>query len=243
MRAIISDVHANWEALQAVMHDIALHRVADVYCLGDLVGYGPDPGRCLDSLIHLELPLVLRGNHDHAVLGEATGFSPVARRALDWTRAQLLGPDQNPEVAERRRNFLTKLPETHLEGDILFVHGSPRDPLNEYVFPQDAGNSVKMAVLFWMIPRCGFLGHTHMPGIFTDSGHFFPAEHAEGYQLGREKIFCNVGSVGQSRDGDQRACYVLLDGDVIRFRRIEYDMAATRKKVRSVDALDDRWWR
>jgi diadenosine tetraphosphatase ApaH/serine/threonine PP2A family protein phosphatase len=243
MKAIISDIHANWEAFQAVLHDIAMHKVSEIYCLGDLIGYGPDPCRCLDALIHLEFPLLLKGNHDQAALDEPRGFSPVALRALQWTEKQIFGPDNDPDAVQRRRAFLASLPETHREGDAFFAHGSPRDPLNEYIFPEDAYNRTKMAVIFWAVPRYGFFGHTHMPGIFPEAGGFLPAAEAEEYPLGREKVLCNVGSVGQSRDGDQRACYVLVDEKSIRFRRIPYSIEITRKKVQAVRDLDDRWWR
>jgi len=144
-----------------------------------------------------------------------------------------------------RRRFLQNLPATHTERDLLFVHASPRDPLNEYVHPQHAKDQGKMGTLFWLVKRCCFMGHTHVPGIFVEDQHryFHPAEIGDHYRLGSSKVMCNVGSVGQPRDGDKRACYVLFDGNTIFFRRVDYDMAATRKKIRAIPDLDWSYWK
>jgi diadenosine tetraphosphatase ApaH/serine/threonine PP2A family protein phosphatase len=244
MKAIISDVHSNWEALQAVLQDIAVHRADEVYCLGDLVGYGPNPREVIDLLLDLDFPVVLMGNHDEAVFKEPLGFSATAQNALRWTRQQLLSPFPTPAAAERRQRFLAGLPKTHREGNLLFVHGSPRDPLNEYVYPEHVRDPAKLGVLFWMVPGCCFMGHTHLPGIFTHDSHFFePDELGGSYRLSGQKVMCNVGSVGQPRDGDVRASYVLFDGNSIVFRRVPYDFAAMRKKVKAVPALDFSMWK
>ena len=139
--------------------------------------------------------------------------------------------------------FLENLPLKHSEENFLFVHGSPRDPLNEYVFPEHVFNQAKMQTLFWLVPRYCFLGHTHVPGIFTEAGRFLTPEEVDGkHQLGPGKALVNVGSVGLSRDGDPRACYVLLEGNTIVFRRVEYDIDTTRKKIGRVAALDASLW-
>lgn len=243
MKAIISDVHANWEALQAVLQDIASHGAAEIYCLGDLVGYGPDPCKCVDLFRHLQLPVILRGNHDDAILSQPKGFHRAAERALRWTREQLSTAETRAE-ADQRCNFLAQLPLKHQEGGLLFVHGSPRDPLNEYVFAEHAKDERKMAVLFWLVQRCCFMGHTHVPGIFIEGGGFHTPEELGGsFQLGAGKVMCNVGSVGQPRDADKRASYVLFDGEHILFRRVAYDLASTMAKIRRVAALDDSGWR
>jgi diadenosine tetraphosphatase ApaH/serine/threonine PP2A family protein phosphatase len=244
MKALLSDIHANLEALRAVLDDAMRQGAEEIYCLGDLVGYGPDPRECLDLVIDLEISLVLRGNHDEGVLREPTDFAKAAERALLWTRKQLDGSGEEPEVAERRRRFLEELPLKHQEGDLLFVHASPRDPLNEYIRPDQARDPVQMSVHFWMVERCCFMGHTHIPGIFTNDFHFQAAGTIDGpYRLQGSKVLCNVGSVGQPRDRDKRACYVLFDGETIRFRRVEYDIAATRKKVRALRDLDWSYWK
>jgi predicted phosphodiesterase len=243
VKAFISDVHSNLEALRQVLDDAMHQGVDEVYCLGDLVGYGPNPRECLDLLMDLRLRVVLRGNHDDAVIHEPHGFSPSAKRALQWTKNELEA-DAPAAVAARRR-FLEQLPLTYTEEDLLFVHASPRDPLHEYVRPQHARDMAKMGTLFWFVKRCCFMGHTHEPGIFIDDDHkhFHPAEIGDTYRLGSSKVMCNVGSVGQPRDRDKRACYVLFDGNTIFFRRVEYDMAATRKKVRAIRDLDWSYWK
>src|SRR5439155_982430 len=125
--------------------------------------------------------------------------------------------------------FLSQLPRTHAEGDLLFVHGSVRNPINEYVFPEDIYNQRKVAAIFAQVGRYCFQGHTHVPGVFTEEasgGYLFrtPDEIDYEHRLDGRKTMINVGSVGQPRDADWRACYVLLEGDVVRFRRVEYDV-------------------
>ena len=122
----------------------------------------------------------------------------------------------------------------------MFVHGSVRNPVNEYVFPEDVYNRRKMDKLFGMIPKYCFQGHTHVPGIFTSNMTFLRPEDlpAAGYALGDEKIMVNVGSVGQPRDGDWRSCYVILDNDQLSFRRIEYNVDITANKIYDIPELD-----
>jgi diadenosine tetraphosphatase ApaH/serine/threonine PP2A family protein phosphatase len=243
MRAILSDVHGNLEALRAVLDDIAQHPVQDVYCLGDTLGYGPNPLECLD-LLEETCSLVLLGNHDQAAMFDPEGFSPVAERAILWTREQLEGTGRDPEAADRRWEFLAGLSPRHREEGFLYVHGSARNPLNEYVFPEDVYNLRKMERLFTLVERYCFQGHTHVPGIFVelfdDTYRFHSPDEIDGtHRLAGHKTLCNVGSVGQPRDGDWRACYVLLDGDTVRYRRVEYDVEATIKKIYAIDELDN----
>ncbi len=238
MKALISDIHSNLEALQAVLADIAQHPVEAVYCLGDVIGYGPNPRECLDQI--MRYPVVLMGNHDQAVLFDPMNFNPVAERATMWTRGQLDRPLPTRAAADARWEFLAERPLKHRDGDFLLVHGSPRNPLNEYIFPEDIYSETKMRSIFAQVPRYMFQGHTHVPGIFTESLEFFsPDEIDFEYKLDGRKTLCNVGSVGQPRDGDWRACYVLLDGTTIRYRRVEYDVETTVAKIREVEALDD----
>ena len=138
--------------------------------------------------------------------------------------------------------FLCKLPRTVREGGVLFVHGSPRSPTNEYVFPEDTQNGKKMEKLFSMIPHLCFQGHTHVPGIFTPDLRFVrPMELAGGYSVAdkTQRLMINVGSVGQPRDGDSRSCYVLYDEDVIEFRRVEYDIEETVREIEAEPELDN----
>jgi predicted phosphodiesterase len=242
MIAILSDIHANLEALRAVLADAERHGAEAVYCLGDVVGYGPDPRECLDVARGFRVTVL--GNHDQGALFDPAGFSPAAERAVFWTRGELESSREPREARERRWEFLAERPRTHREGDFLFVHGSARNPLNEYVFPEDAFHHHKMARIFALVERYCFQGHTHVPGIFTeqtpDDLYQFasPEEIGHVHKLDGRKTLCNVGSVGQPRDGDPRACYVLLDGDTIRYRRVEYDFETTIRKIHAVPELD-----
>jgi diadenosine tetraphosphatase ApaH/serine/threonine PP2A family protein phosphatase len=237
MKAIISDIHGNLEALQAVLADINRHPVETIYCLGDVIGYGPNPRECLD--LAMTWPVVLLGNHEEAAVIGPENFNPAAARAIFWTRAQIDAPLPSPEAAGRRLAFLKALPQRRLEGDFLFVHGSPYDPAHEYVFPDDVRNGIKMWTLFNWVPRWCFQGHTHIPGVFTDAPQFFSVEEVGGEYRLAGKAMINVGSVGQPRDGDPRACYVLLDGETVRFRRVAYDVEATMRKIHAVAELDN----
>jgi diadenosine tetraphosphatase ApaH/serine/threonine PP2A family protein phosphatase len=233
----LSDIHSNLEALQAVLADIATQQVDKIYCLGDVIGYGPNPRECLDLARGWDL--VLLGNHDHAVLFEPRDFNPIAEEATFWTRRQLDAPNPDQEGADRRWEFLAELPLGHSEGGVILVHGSVRQPLNEYVFPADIHNKGKMDRLFAQVEQFCFQGHTHVPGIFTERREFFaPADIDYSYTRRQGKIICNVGSVGQPRDGDWRSCYILFDGQTITFRRVEYDVETTVKKIHAIPELD-----
>jgi diadenosine tetraphosphatase ApaH/serine/threonine PP2A family protein phosphatase len=241
MKAILSDIHGNLEALQAILEDAARYRAEELYCLGDLVGYGPNPRECVD--LAMRWRVVLLGNFDEAVLLDPPSLGPTAvtaTRSLVWSRSELDLPIPDSATAERRLGFLAGLPRQYQEGDLLFVHGSPRNPLREYVFPEDVYNEPKMGRLFGLIGRYCFHGHTHVPGIVTEGFEFLtPESVGHVYRLNGRKALVNVGSVGQPRDGDWRACYTLLGGDAVCFRRVEYDIDTTMKKIRYIGDLDD----
>lgn len=240
-RAVISDIHGNLEALQAVLHDIDSQQVDEIVCLGDIIGYGPNPCECLDLVIQRAKWTIL-GNHDQAALFDPEGFNPVALRAIYWTRDRL---DQGPggvSQVNRRWDFLGELPRSHSDSDFLFVHGSPRDPTNEYVFPEYIFDTRKMEILFSRVPRYCFMGHTHLPGVFTTSCEFVtPEDCDQRYALTNDKVMVNVGSVGQPRDDDNRSCYVIIDleAKTIEFRRVSYDFNITAEKIYSEPDLDN----
>ncbi len=236
-RALISDIHSNLEALEAVLEDIHRQGSSEVYCLGDIVGYGPNPRECLEKV--MELDLCIRGNHDEAVLFDPKGFNFVARRAILWTRDQLKGDRGGSAAAMRRRDFLEELPRIRTEEDFMFVHGSPREPTNDYVFGDDVYNGPKMEALFDRIERYCFQGHTHKPGVFTRREFFPPEEFNFQYRLTDEKMMINVGSVGQPRDRDPRACYVVLIDDQVTFRRVEYAIDTTVEKIYAIVDLEN----
>jgi predicted phosphodiesterase len=243
LKALISDIHGNLEALEAVLKDIQQQNVTEIYCLGDVVGYGPNPRECIDLV--MQCKLVLLGNHDQGAMFDPDGFNPPAERAIFWTRGQLESAGEKREAKEKRWEFLAERPRMVKENGFLFVHGSARNPLNEYVFPEDIYNQRKMDRIFALVERYCFQGHTHVPGIFTEAlpedlyQFHAPDEIEYTHKLDGRKTLCNVGSVGQPRDGDWRACYVLLDDETLRYRRVEYDIDTTVKKIYAIADLDN----
>ena len=235
-RAIISDIHGNIEALHAVLADIEDQKVDEIFCLGDVVGYGPNPRECIDASRNFKV--VLLGNHDNGALFDPDGFSSGAERAIFWTRQQL--EDTTIDGTKERWDFLARLPRTFRDGNFLFVHGSPRSPLNEYVFPEDVYNQRKMERIFGFVQQYCFQGHTHVPGVFTENCRFYsPTEIGNEFELNEQKVMVNVGSVGQPRDGDPRSSYVIVDGSKLEFRRVDYDPVPTQKKIHDIEALDN----
>jgi predicted phosphodiesterase len=247
MLAIISDIHSNTEALNAVLADIAPRNVEQIICLGDVIGYGPEPKTCMDLVLE-KVAVTLMGNHDYAVLYEPNKFNIGAEAACFWTRQQL--EDEPDAVLRARRwDFLGNMPVKHVlpgepmgMGELMFVHGSPRRPVNEYVFPDDIYNSLsKIQSVFERISHLCFVGHTHLPGVFVEKPDFYSPEDLEGvFDVDpAHKALINVGSVGQPRDRDPRACYVLVEPKVVRFVRVPYDIDAVIHKVREVGELDE----
>ena len=238
MLALISDIHSNIAALEAVLADIKVQGAERIFCLGDVLGYGPNPCECLDLAATWDLCIM--GNHDQAVLLEPGGFNTAAERAVFWTRERF---ESEPDAGRRaaRWEFLAGLGVHRFERNLLFVHGSPRRPLHEYIFPDDPEvNMEKMGTIFDRFPVACFVGHTHMPGVFTDDYRFLtPAEVGDGLVIGDRKVVVNIGSVGQPRDRDPRACYGLLDGNRLTWRRVEYDVATTVRAILEAQGLDN----
>ena len=249
IRAILSDIHGNLAAFQSVLKDLESQNVDKVYCLGDIIGYGPDPRECLG--LAMDFPINLLGNHEEAVLMGAVGFNPKAKAAIDWTRDQLNLESQPLEVNRDLWNFLGRLKRRHVEDDFLFVHGSPRDPTREYIFNQDWQDERKMEEVFaapedvdWKV--C-FTGHTHYPGVFSQANGQYPYRFHEPASFQSEfpyaeetnKIIVNVGSVGQPRDGDYRASYVILDDTKIYFKRLDYDVQKTVERFKQCPDLPE----
>ena len=234
-RAIISDIHGNLEALNAVLSAIDGQAIQEIYCLGDIVGYGPNPRECIDRAMQFDVCVL--GNHDQGALFDPEGFSSGAERAIFWTRDQLevRGNGNRP-----RWDFLCDLPRQHHEGKLLFVHGSARNPLNEYVFPEDVYNPRKLERIFCLIQGACFQGHTHVPGVFTEGTRFFsPQELGHRFQLDDRKVMINVGSVGQPRDGNPEASYVVLEDSTVEFCRVPYPLEETIGKIYAIPELDN----
>ncbi len=223
--AILADIHGNLTALKAVLADVAKQgKVDEIWCLGDIVGYGPEPGECISLLRELNAVCVV-GNHDIGALGkiDLIYFNPLAAQALEWTAEKL-----NP--VETR--FLEDLPKTVEKGDFLLVHGSPSSPLFEYVI---STGSAERNFSFYH-PKYCLVGHTHVPAIFRQEVRKVSAPMVtpgRGFILGNEKTIINPGAVGQPRDGDPRASYAIYDtaDGFIRLFRIEYDIRAVQDKM------------
>lgn len=237
--ALISDIHANLEALTTVLADIRGRGIEEIYCLGDIIGYGPDPCACLD-LVMENCVWSLMGNHDFAVLYEPTMFNASAEAASYWTRRQL---ELEPDDARRRSRweYLGNLSVRRMLGPALCVHASPRRPINEYIFPDDVITMpTKMAQIFDRFEQRCYVGHTHHTGVFTDEPDFYPpADLGKSYKFNTEKCIVNPGSVGQPRDRDPRASYAILTDEEVSFVRVEYDIQAVIEKVRKIDQLND----
>ena len=252
MRALISDVHANLEALTAVFADIDSQAeggrdVTDIFFLGDLVGYGPDPEACVD-LVAERCDVALKGNHDFALIHGPYGFNYIAAEAIDCTRHTMLPRCLSMDRKKKKRwRFLDALLDQYRENDVLYVHGSPLDPLADYVFcakSQVMWNEEKLAEVFDKVERLMFCGHTHHPCLIYDTMEcFLPAEVDYEVTVDPErKAIVNVGSVGQPRDQDNRASYVLFDeaARTVTWRRIPYDFETTARKIVDTGCIDHR---
>jgi len=221
--AVLSDIHSNLVALDAVL--AAAGPVDAIWQLGDVVGYGPDPNGVVSRLREVG-SIGVRGNHDAAACGgsEIEWFNPDARRAMEWTRATL-----TPESS----SWLAALPERHVAAACELVHGSPREPMWEYV----TSVPVARANIATLAQPIGLHGHTHVPLAFVeDDGRIDAVSPGDGSELelrGRRALL-NPGGVGQPRDGDVRASFAILDPDAgtIRWHRVAYDIEAVQAAMR-----------
>lgn len=239
MFAIVSDIHGNLEAFTTVLAEIDRRGIQHIVCLGDIVGYGPNPMECLD-LVASRCRASIMGNHDFAVFYEPFNFNSGAESACFWTRQQF---ENDPDTARRaaRWKFLGNLPVRVKTPDFVAVHASPRRPINEYIFPDDIyTNPGKFVSIFERFERLCFVGHTHVPGVFLEGPDFYsPDELDYRFELTDEKAIINVGSVGQPRDRDPRSSFVVVTDTAIEFVRLAYDVDTTVKKVEKIDDLDD----
>ncbi len=235
--AFVTDIHANLAALREVLADIDRNNVKRIFCLGDTVGYGPQPRECL-NLVRERCDLVLMGNHEHAVLHGCENFTPLARMAIDWTASQL----RDPEIL----GFIASLKPVYRQGQYLFVHGSVRDPLNDYVREADSPWMFYRLVQtlresFTDFDLC-FCGHNHRAFLGTEVGYIFP--HDDGpipqmrFHMTDQKAYVSVGSVGQPRDGDPRSSWLMFDGKDVHYHRVDYDRDKTIDLIQKVGLPD-----
>jgi len=227
--AIISDIHSNLEAFQAVLeHMEGGGPVEELWCLGDVVGYGPAPNECI-QLLRSYPHACIAGNHDWAAIGrvDTSEFNPEAAAAIIWTSRQL-----TPES----RDYLDALPLTLVRGDFTLSHGSPRNPIWEYILSERAAS---LSFAHFETRYC-LAGHSHVPVLFgmDDNGRVshegMPEDRS--FRLEEGRWILNPGSVGQPRDGDPRASYVAYESDTGEFRsfRVPYDIEATQRKMRKM---------
>ncbi len=240
--AIISDIHSNIEALGAVLDDIRGRGIEDIICLGDVVGYGPNPTECLDMIIKA-CRVCLLGNHDEAILRGAQNFNIWAREAIDWTRDVLQQNGATTEDNKRRWKYIEDMPLTFRTNGLYFVHGSPRNPTIEYILKEDIthGNYQKMEEIFSSFEKVLFVGHTHTPCVITEDLEYIHPRDSDGQYAyeNKGKIIVNVGSVGQPRDNDNRSCYTEITNNEVIFHRVQYDIQTVTNKIKSNERLSD----
>ena len=243
--AVVSDIHSNIAAFKAVLEDIKKYNPCDVVCLGDIVGYGPDPKKAV-SMVRRNCSIVVKGNHDQAAIEYPQGFNQQAHDAIVWTKKSLKSLRLFSSEVRMNWNFLRRLPDSYSRDGMLFVHGSPRDPISEYIDEDDTfclgyGGREKLEDIFSLIEQICFCGHTHIPGIITDELEFFTPEDFNNefaIKSGR-KLIVNVGSVGQPRDSLVESSYVLVKDNKILYKRVKYDVDATTEKIISNPSLSN----
>jgi predicted phosphodiesterase len=238
---VMSDIHGNSTALEAVLKDAG--KVDKVWCLGDLLGYGPDPNECIMHIRSLKNCVCLLGNHDAAVLGtmDLEAFNRDARRSVEWNREVITGENMD---------FVRNLPERHVYKQVTLVHGSPRNPVWEYILDWQ----IAMYNFEFFATEYCFVGHTHIPVVFQMT------EDSTNYHLEilnplapiklQGRAIINPGSVGQPRDRDARASYAIFDLDENMWypKRVAYDVSAVQDRIihaglpeRNATRLGDGW--
>jgi diadenosine tetraphosphatase ApaH/serine/threonine PP2A family protein phosphatase len=259
LTAILSDLHGNAPALETALADARERGARRYVCLGDVIGYGARPRHNLDWVMRLctgapegpeefgalEPGLCLQGNHEFALLNSAEDFNARARAAIEWTREEL-NRDEGGDKERRYAywDFLAGLEPVAHDGTAMFAHGSPRDPVREYMLPRDITDDAKMRANWQCMeePVC-FVGHSHVPAVYFEDRRLFRPRGTEGpYELGTSRALraiVNVGSIGQPRDGDKRLSYVLYDGRAITFVRLDYDVERAVADIKAVPALPE----
>jgi len=222
--AILADIHGNLEALQAVLEDARKQGCTHYACIGDVVGYGANPKECLDIIRSMGMPCV-KGNHDEycSIEEDAEGFNPLAAEAVMWTRQQL---------SEEDRQWLRDLRYVRMVTNFTIVHATLDAPQRwGYVFDKLAAAA---SFPYQNTPVC-FFGHTHVPVAFVRDSMVRGGTYSKFKIEPGKKYFINVGAVGQPRDGNPKAAYVVYDVDegTVELRRLDYDIATAQKKIRA----------
>ncbi|MFC1582450.1 metallophosphoesterase family protein [Planctomycetota bacterium] len=245
VQAILSDVHGNLEALTAVKaHMESLGPIDEIICIGDLVGYGPNPVECICLADEMSMKCTM-GNHELGLFNSIDGYNKYAKRAAMWTRSTIKRSMKEPVV----KKFLKNLPEEIRTERVVYIHGSLKGSTSEYLIKRDDLFELRpevkesMKINFDLIDEVGFTGHTHIPYICNDDFYLVHPEWSnyEPYEIfWNTKTLVNVGSVGQPRDHDPRASYVTFDGHFITHHRVEYDIESVVNKIKEIPKIDDK---
>ena len=224
--AVISDIHGNLEAFRAVLDALVSDSVDSYICVGDVVGYGADPRECLKLLKSLNPVVAVAGNHEYGVLGivSMSSFNDLTQEAVSWTKKAL--DDSDIE-------YIKSFPIIYEYGNMTIVHSSIASP-EEFYYVFDAGDAY-VAMTEMQTLLC-FIGHTHIPGIFSYDGNKVDLIESDELRIDSDmKYLINAGSVGQPRDGDPRASYVIYDDEDahIEIRRVKYDIKKAQEKILS----------
>ena len=239
--AIVSDIHANIEALEAVLEVCEQKNIERFICLGDVIGYGPNPSE-VAKIAKEKFDVCLRGNHEEAMVTGQHRFNPYAAYAIDWTRDQINGMTERNIICREVPSMMKWFKDRqtfNLDSRMLMVHGSIYDPVHDYV--DEPENPIEAEQMIDTLQRdfsgfelC-FAGHNHTPFIATEVGTIIPHDAYNTYRLPKgHKAYICVGSVGQPRDRDPRASFAILDDEEISFHRVKYDVRKTQKKILEV---------
>ena len=238
MDAIITDIHGNLEALDAVLEAIGDKTLSRIICLGDLVCYGPDSLECVRRSAGWDISIL--GDWDATVLEHnPDDWHPTLNRHIEYVRDEFGRSSDSESLYATLRSYK----HGHVESGVHFVHGTPHDR-RDYVFPEDMYNTKKLNRIAERFERACICGHAHLNGVYRRRSdlewQFVQPELETRYDLGiADKTIVTVGSVGQPRDGDPRACFATLDGKSVTFHRVAYDVETTAAKIRANPNIDD----
>lgn len=224
---IISDIHSNLDALTACLKDANAYNFERILCLGDIVGYGAEPNECIELLKKKEA-ICIMGNHDAACTGQLKleWFNPLAKQCVEWTKEQL---------TPKNKKFLAELPVFFSCQWVLAVHGTPANPLEEYMDERKAKIALEKVAEDLVI-----CGHNHVPFKVEENGHLEPIEGNATIELGKKRMVVSMPAVGQPRDRNPKTGYAILDWEkkTLEIRRIEYNIENAVRKIKQAGLPD-----